>query len=63
MNKTNVPISRSFISLAEAKARANGLSLSEQIEFWAKLGKSVEENRELSLAFIEGVRILENQVE
>lgn len=49
---TVVKLSDQLIELAEPYAVAGHRSVPEQIEFWARLGKTAEENPELPTHFI-----------
>jgi hypothetical protein len=45
-------LSDDLIEIAKSRAAAEHRSVPKQIEYWARLGKAVEENPELPLQFI-----------
>lgn len=49
---TALKLSDELIDLAKPHAIAEHRSVPKQIEYWARLGKAVEENPELPLQFI-----------
>ena len=46
-------LSDELIEIAKPHAAAKHRSVSEQIEYWARLGKAVEENREPPVQFVQ----------
>lgn len=50
---TALKLSDELIELAKPHAAAKHRSVPKQIEYWARLGKVVEENPELPLQFIQ----------
>ncbi len=54
---TVVKLSDQLIELAKPYAVAEHRSVSEQIEFWARLGKAAEDNPELPIHFIKNTLI------
>jgi hypothetical protein len=49
---TALKLSDELIDLAKPHAMAEHRSIPKQIEYWARLGKAVEDNPELPLQFI-----------
>lgn len=49
---TALKLSDDLIEIAKPRAAAEHRSVPKQIEYWARLGKAVEENPELPLQFI-----------
>ncbi len=49
---TALKLSDELIEMAKPHAAAEHRSVPKQIEYWARLGKAVEENPELPLQFI-----------
>lgn len=49
---TSVRLSDEFVSDVNINAEVNSRSVPKQIEHWAKIGKMVEENPDLSYEFI-----------
>ncbi|PUA18072.1 hypothetical protein [Glaciimonas sp. PCH181] len=49
---TALKLSDELINLAKPHAAAEHRSIPKQIEYWARLGKAVEDNPELPLQFI-----------
>lgn len=49
---TTLKLSDELIDLAKPHAAAEHRSVPKQIEYWARLGKAVEDNPELPLQFI-----------
>jgi hypothetical protein len=49
---TALKLSDELIEIAKPRAAAEHRSVPKQIEYWARLGKAVEENPELPLQFI-----------
>ena len=45
-------LSDELIALAKPHAAAKHRSISKQIEYWARLGKAIEDNPELPIQFI-----------
>lgn len=45
-------LSNELIELAKSRATTEHCSVSKQIEYWARLGKAVDDNPELPLQFI-----------
>ena len=50
---TALKLSDSLIELAKPHAAAKHRSVPKQIEYWARLGKLIEDNPELPLPFIQ----------
>ena len=50
---TTIKLSDSFIELAKPYAQATHRSISEQIEYWAKLAKAIEDNPDMPFQFIQ----------
>lgn len=50
--ETTLKLSDELIELAKPYALAEHRSVSKQIEYWARLGKAVEDNLELPTQFI-----------
>jgi hypothetical protein len=53
MTTVSIPIDQQLYEQAQDKAHINHCSTSEQIEFWAKLGRAALENPDLPISFIE----------
>lgn len=49
---TSLKLSDDLIEIARSRAIAEHRSVPKQIEYWARLGKAVEENPEMPLQFI-----------
>jgi hypothetical protein len=49
---TALKVSDELIEIARPRAAAEHRSVPKQIEYWARLGKAVEENPDLPLQFI-----------
>ena len=49
---TSLKLSDELIDLAKPRAAAEHRSVPQQIEYWARLGKAVEDNPELPFQFI-----------
>ena len=49
---TSLKLSDELIDLAKPRAAAEHRSVPKQIEYWARLGKAVEDNPELPYQFI-----------
>jgi len=50
-----VELSESLLEDANSASKITKRNLSEQIEHWARLGKSIEENPELPVLFIQDI--------
>lgn len=44
---TSVNLDSSFVSVAQEKSKIEGRSVPKQIEYWAKIGRLVEDNPDL----------------
>ena len=60
---TAVKLSEEIVSEAKIISRALNRSLAGQIEHWAKIGKIVEENPDLTYEFIKGILIAQEEAE
>ena len=56
-----IELSESLVADAKSESKITKRTLSKQIEHWARLGKSIEENPELPVLLIQD--ILEGQAE
>ena len=56
-----VELSKSLVADAKSASKITKRTLSKQIEYWARLGKSIEENPELPALLIQD--ILESQAD
>lgn len=54
---TALKLSDALIELAKPHAAAKHRSVPKQIEYWARLGKVVEDNPELPLQFIQDTQL------
>lgn len=52
---TALKISDDLIDMAKACAAAENRSVSEQIEYWARLGKAADDNPDLPVRFIKDI--------
>ncbi len=59
---TAVKISDELIAQARIKSKIFKRSIAGQIEYWAQIGKIVEENPDLPLPFIQDVLIGKEQI-
>jgi len=50
-----VELSESLVADAKSASKITKRNLSKQIEYWARLGKSIEENPELPLPLIQDI--------
>ena len=53
----SVEFSESLVADAKSAAKITKRNLSKQIEYWARLGKSIEENPELPLPMIQDILV------
>ena len=60
---TSVRLDDSFVEDVKVHADALSRSLPKQIEHWAKIGQIVEENPDLSYAFIKEVLLAKSEVQ
>ncbi len=60
---TSVRLDDSFVQDVKVYADALSRSLPKQIEHWAKIGQIVEENPDLSYAFIKEVLLAKSEVQ
>jgi hypothetical protein len=64
---TAVRISKKLVANAKIKSTVENRSVTGQIEYWAKIGKTAEENPDLSFYLIKeiliGIEELENEPE
>ncbi|MBQ1782580.1 MAG: hypothetical protein II007_02905 [Gammaproteobacteria bacterium] len=60
---TSVRLDDSFVQDVKVHADALSRSLPKQIEHWAKIGQIVEENPDLSYAFIKEVLLAKSEVQ
>ena len=58
---TSVKLSEHIVSEAKIISKALNRSVSEQIEYWAKIGKLVEENPDLTYEFIKNILISQQE--
>lgn len=58
-----VKLSNNIVSEAKIISKALNCSIAGQIEFWAKIGKIVEENPELTYKFIKQLLISQQKAE
>ncbi len=58
-----VKLSNNIVSEAKIISKALNRSIAGQIEFWAKIGKIVEENPELTYKFIKQLLISQQEAE
>jgi len=56
-----VKLSESIVSDAKIMAKALNRSIAGQIEYWAKIGKLVEENPDLNYEFIKQILISQQE--
>lgn len=54
---TALKLSDELIDLAKPHAIAEHRSVPKQIEYWARLGKAVDDNPELPLSFIKSIML------
>ncbi|MCH8942828.1 MAG: hypothetical protein IIA48_10395 [Bacteroidetes bacterium] len=54
---TAVRVSRKLIESAKIQSKVDNRSVTEQIEYWAKIGKIAEENPDLSFSQIKEIMI------
>jgi len=59
---TAVRISDAIVRNARSRSRALNRSVAGQIEYWAKMGAILEDNPELSFAFVQDILIGREQV-
>lgn len=59
---TAVKISDELIAQARIKSKIFKRSIAGQIEYWAQIGKTVEENPDLPLPFIQDLLIGQEQI-
>ncbi|MFC1582863.1 hypothetical protein ACFL4W_04925 [Planctomycetota bacterium] len=59
---TAVRISDSIVKKARARSKALNRSVAGQIEYWAKMGEILEDNPDLSFAFVQDILIGREQV-
>ena len=59
---TAVKISDELIAQARIKSKIFKRSIAGQIEYWAQIGKIVEENPELPLPFIQDILLGKEQI-
>ncbi len=57
-----VRISDSIVKKARARSKALNRSVAGQIEYWAKMGEILEDNPDLSFAFVQDILIGREQV-
>jgi hypothetical protein len=57
---TSLKLSDALIEMAKPHAAAQHRSIPKQIEYWARLGKAVDDNPDLPLQFIKDI-LLANQ--
>lgn len=57
----SVKLSEKFISEAKIISKAFNRSLAGQIEYWAKIGKIVEENPDLNYELIKNILIAQQE--
>ena len=55
----NVKLSKSLVDKARTSAQVHQRSISEQIEYWSKIGKISEENPDLTFSFVEEILAVE----
>ncbi len=60
---TTVKLSEEIISDARITSKALNRSLSGQIEYWARVGKLVEQNPDLTYEFIKDILIAQQEKE
>ena len=58
----SIKLSEELISNAITHGKEQNRSAPKQIEYWAKIGKLVDENPDLPLNFIKGLLIARDQV-
>ena len=63
MTTNEVKISEEIVKAAAVYAPINSLSVPEQIEHWAKIGRISEENPDLPFEFIKGVLEAKSEME
>ena len=59
---TAVKLPENIIAEAKIISKALNRSLAEQIEHWARIGKIVEENPDLSYEFIKSILIAQEEI-
>lgn len=60
---TAVRLSADIIQQAKIRSAAMERSVAKQIEYWAKIGKIVEENPDLPYSFIKDILVGQQEVE
>lgn len=60
---TSVKLSEEIISEAKIISKALNRSVAGQIEYWARIGKLVEENPDLTYEFIKDILIAQQEKE
>jgi hypothetical protein len=60
---TTVNLSDELVEMAKRHAKAFSRSTPKQIEHWAKIGKLVEENPDLSFQFVQDILLALNDPE
>ena len=58
---SSIKLSESIMSDAKIMAKVYNRSVAGQIEYWAKIGKIVEDNPELTYEFIKDILIAQNE--
>ena len=59
---STVKLSKTIISEAKIVSKALNRSLAGQIEYWAKIGKTAEENPDLTYEFIKNILISRQEI-
>ena len=59
----SVRLSDDLYKIAKTRSKAEHRSIAGQIEYWAKLGRIIKDNPELTLDFVEGILISEAELE
>ncbi len=61
--KIKVSLSRELVEQAYRVCKKTRRSIDEQVEYWAQLGKSVEDNPDLPDQFLQGIQVALREVE
>lgn len=61
LKMSSVKLSEDILSQAKIVSKALNRSLAGQIEYWAKIGKIVEENPDLTYEFIKDILIAQEE--
>jgi len=59
---TSVNLPDELVKLAKRYAKVNHRSVPKQIEYWSKIGRTMEENPDLPYEFVCGILIAEEEI-